>query len=483
MPQAVMIQTENMSSVTAKNTAKASDTGEPDLFSNHFNQQLEQGRKADSAARPAREQDEGLKTEAATAEENETEIAADGNNLPAEETAVSDKQDTEHAANNEKSSDEAESADIDDAEKVAETSEQTPTIAAGSDDTAVIKGDEPLKPSDKPIRAQVSVSQQAVDHAKAAPVEMTAKTHPQQTVTSETQANKTGNQSASVTDAQKPQQPVVKNVSATVETSTEADSNNKKSDKIIVPNLATALKDEVESEAKTPRIRADILDALQRQQGKQETGMTVRNMIATQAQQSETDSKATINLSQILIDKRPADSGPQPLNSAVTLSSLVSSGQTTSQSAAAQTTLSLPVQPNMQNPAWGHVMSSRVVWMAREGVQQAELRMNPANMGPVEVKLHLHNDQASVTFHAQNAATRDALEQALPRLRESFAENGLQLADAQVGEQQQQQQDSAEQASHLQISSQARPQDDDIDKETDKSVSSVEVETGLSLYA
>ena len=72
--------------------------------------------------------------------------------------------------------------------------------------------------------------------------------------------------------------------------------------------------------------------------------------------------------------------------------------------------------------------------MAREGIQQAALKLNPANLGPVEVRINMHNEQANITFIAHNAATRDALEQALPRLRESFSENGLELTDAEVSD-------------------------------------------------
>lgn len=94
----------------------------------------------------------------------------------------------------------------------------------------------------------------------------------------------------------------------------------------------------------------------------------------------------------------------------------------------------LDIQPSLQSKAWNNVLSSRVVWMASEGIQQAALKLNPANLGPVEVKLTMHNEQTHVTFISHNAATRDALEQAIPRLRESFIENGLELADANVSD-------------------------------------------------
>jgi flagellar hook-length control protein FliK len=95
---------------------------------------------------------------------------------------------------------------------------------------------------------------------------------------------------------------------------------------------------------------------------------------------------------------------------------------------------SLDIQPSLQSKAWNNVLSSRVIWMAREGIQQAALKLNPANLGPVEVRINMHNEQANITFIAHNAATRDALEQALPRLRESFSENGLELTDAEVSD-------------------------------------------------
>ena len=112
---------------------------------------------------------------------------------------------------------------------------------------------------------------------------------------------------------------------------------------------------------------------------------------------------------------------PIPASSASKLSSPLAfstiPGMTTSVAgtpSVANPALSLDIQPQLNSSAWGKVMSSRVVWMAREGVQQAELRLNPANLGPVEVRLTMQNDQTNVTFIASNAAARDALEQALP---------------------------------------------------------------------
>lgn len=70
--------------------------------------------------------------------------------------------------------------------------------------------------------------------------------------------------------------------------------------------------------------------------------------------------------------------------------------------------------------------------MADRGQHSASLRLSPEHLGPLEVRISIRDDQASVWFGANHADTRAALEQALPRLRELFASQGLSLADAGV---------------------------------------------------
>jgi flagellar hook-length control protein FliK len=67
---------------------------------------------------------------------------------------------------------------------------------------------------------------------------------------------------------------------------------------------------------------------------------------------------------------------------------------------------------------WGRELADRISWMAGKTIQVAELRLNPARLGPVEVKIQIHQEQATVMFSSPHAAVREALEQAAPRLRE-----------------------------------------------------------------
>jgi flagellar hook-length control protein FliK len=101
---------------------------------------------------------------------------------------------------------------------------------------------------------------------------------------------------------------------------------------------------------------------------------------------------------------------------------------------------SLPAQSSLvQTPvgdsAWGERIGERVLVMAGSQIKSAEIRLTPAELGPLRVQVTVDDGAANVTFHAQHAVTREAIEQAMPRLREMLAESGLNLAQTSVSEQ------------------------------------------------
>ena len=83
---------------------------------------------------------------------------------------------------------------------------------------------------------------------------------------------------------------------------------------------------------------------------------------------------------------------------------------------------------------WPDAIGQRLLWMAQGDQQFARLKLNPPHLGPLEVRVSVQNDQASVTFIAQHASAREALEAALPRLREMLDQNALQLVRADVSD-------------------------------------------------
>ncbi|MCC7485307.1 MAG: flagellar hook-length control protein FliK [Burkholderiales bacterium] len=87
---------------------------------------------------------------------------------------------------------------------------------------------------------------------------------------------------------------------------------------------------------------------------------------------------------------------------------------------------------------WDAQLGRTMLWMAGERHQVAEVRLNPPDLGPLEIHLRLAGEgatQASVSFASPHADVRAALEAALPRLREMLAESGLSLGQASVNAQ------------------------------------------------
>lgn len=83
-------------------------------------------------------------------------------------------------------------------------------------------------------------------------------------------------------------------------------------------------------------------------------------------------------------------------------------------------------------PAWDNQVGQKVIWMVGGEDQSATLELNPPDLGPVQVVLNVSNDMASVTFSSQQLEVRQALENALPRLREMMNESGIALGNATV---------------------------------------------------
>ena len=83
-------------------------------------------------------------------------------------------------------------------------------------------------------------------------------------------------------------------------------------------------------------------------------------------------------------------------------------------------------------PEWKHELGDRVIWMTRNSMSAAELKVNPPHMGPVEVRIQFNQDQMNVLFASQNAAAREAIEAAVPRLKEMLGSQQLNLGNVDV---------------------------------------------------
>jgi flagellar hook-length control protein FliK len=137
------------------------------------------------------------------------------------------------------------------------------------------------------------------------------------------------------------------------------------------------------------------------------------------------------------------------------------------------------VHSSVGSAAWANELGTRLTFMAGQGQHSASLRLSPEHLGPLEVRIDMNDDKASVWFGAQHADTRAALNEALPRLRELFAASGMMLADSGVS-QQAPRQDSRDNAARL---AQARGLAGDSRSAAVSSVTSVTNRGILDLYA
>jgi flagellar hook-length control protein FliK len=88
---------------------------------------------------------------------------------------------------------------------------------------------------------------------------------------------------------------------------------------------------------------------------------------------------------------------------------------------------------------WGDKVMGKLTWLTARNMSMAEIHLSPADLGPMEVKVRMHNDQASVTVHAASPMVRDQLEQHSHRLREMLSEQGVSLERFEVSDQSRQQ--------------------------------------------
>lgn len=95
----------------------------------------------------------------------------------------------------------------------------------------------------------------------------------------------------------------------------------------------------------------------------------------------------------------------------------------------------LVVATPLSGREWSTDFSQRVLWMVGQRLQTAEITVNPPNLGGIEVRLSLHDQGAGAQFFAANPSVRDALDAALPRLRDMLAEAGISLLQAEVRDQ------------------------------------------------
>lgn len=96
----------------------------------------------------------------------------------------------------------------------------------------------------------------------------------------------------------------------------------------------------------------------------------------------------------------------------------------------------MKVQVAFGHARWAEALAERAAWFAGQNIHSAELQLDPPELGPLQVRISVHQDQAVVSFVSGNPQVREALDQSMMRLRELLQEQGMQLVEAGVSDQQ-----------------------------------------------
>ncbi|PMT59952.1 flagellar hook-length control protein FliK [Vibrio parahaemolyticus] len=162
----------------------------------------------------------------------------------------------------------------------------------------------------------------------------------------------------------------------------------------------------------------------------------------------------------------------------------VAAQQQTRAEAAQQAQLPLQLTKELANEQ----VAEKVQMMMSKNLKNLDIRLDPPELGRMQIRMTMNNDLANVHFTVTNPQARDIIEQTLPRLREMLAQQGMQLADSSVQQQSSGQQQSGYAAAeqHGQGTSGrgfSGQSDENFDAEVNLDLNVVSKRDGISFYA
>ncbi|MCC3822163.1 flagellar hook-length control protein FliK [Vibrio parahaemolyticus] len=162
----------------------------------------------------------------------------------------------------------------------------------------------------------------------------------------------------------------------------------------------------------------------------------------------------------------------------------VAAQQQTRAEAAQQAQLPLQLTKELANEQ----VAEKVQMMMSKNLKNLDIRLDPPELGRMQIRMTMNNDLANVHFTVTNPQARDIIEQTLPRLREMLAQQGMQLADSSVQQQSSGQQQSGYAAAeqHGQGTSGrgfSGQSDENFDADVNLDLNVVSKRDGISFYA
>ncbi|EKO3981499.1 flagellar hook-length control protein FliK [Vibrio fluvialis] len=171
------------------------------------------------------------------------------------------------------------------------------------------------------------------------------------------------------------------------------------------------------------------------------TGQSAAGLLNPQSAPSITESQPVAAKAAVTLDSALNAALNQVINPA---SGAASNGQAQTQvnaSNAATTVVNAPewasVRIDTQAGKWGEqmlqVLHDRVTLQAQQNLQEAKIRLDPPDLGKLDLVVRVEGDRLSVQINANAAATREALMQVSDRLRAELQSQNFVHVDVNVG--------------------------------------------------
>jgi len=164
------------------------------------------------------------------------------------------------------------------------------------------------------------------------------------------------------------------------------------------------------------------------------------------------------NLNAELVDLNRPKISTEVTDKNVLLSAANSTDRINNNSPIQQLKMNTPVT----SPEWGAEFGKRIQMLMKNNIQQAEIRLDPPELGRIQIRINMNQEHANVSFSALHSNVREAIESNMSRLRDMLGESGLQLGDADVNPQFQEQSDKRADDQHQ--FTLATPSSDEVDE-------------------
>lgn len=234
---------------------------------------------------------------------------------------------------------------------------------------------------------------------------------------------------------------------AAVNTASQAQSTTQNSDSVEAQNLVAEAAQEKANDNKgnsgksfetteaALKAQNSNTEAASQQQGEQS------GEHSQQGEQQQSDFAELLNQSEVNTTERPRQSGQDSsiaMSTQPASASKVSAAQNTNALNQPKPTADVEAQINetihTSKANFAVAAHERVMLMSNNGVNFADIRLDPADLGKMQIKMTQDGDQVNVSFIVQQPHAKEALENALPKLKELLAEQGIELGEGAISQ-------------------------------------------------